>query len=63
MTKILLSIILMFFFTACSSITPNIASKEQKNELIKKANNHNIEAMLLLNKYYDFPQTKEGLYY
>ncbi|MGB5868168.1 MAG: hypothetical protein WBG69_09890 [Arcobacteraceae bacterium] len=46
----------LFLFTTYT----NASEISSKQELIKKANNGNIQAMIELNKIYLFPQTKEG---
>ncbi len=59
--KVAISIFLtLLFLTGCSTLNfqNTVSSKE---ELINKANKGNIKAMIALNKYYKFPETKEGL--
>ncbi|MFY9074485.1 tetratricopeptide repeat protein [Malaciobacter mytili] len=58
--KIAISIFLtLLFLTGCSTLNfqNTVSSKE---ELINKANKGDIKAMIALNKYYKFPETKEG---
>ncbi len=58
--KITISIFLtLLFLTGCSTLNfqNTISSKEI---LINKANKGDIKAMIALNKYYNFPETKEG---
>ncbi len=58
--KIIISVFLSLLLTGCSTLNfqNSVSSKE---ELINKANKGNIKAMIALNKYYKFPETKEGL--
>ncbi len=59
--KIAISIFLtLLLFTGCSTLNfqNTISSKE---ELINRANKGDIKAIVVLNKYYKFPETKEGL--
>ncbi|RXJ86190.1 tetratricopeptide repeat protein [Arcobacter sp. CECT 8985] len=55
-------IIVFLFFTGCSNLNLGTASIDSKKNLIENANNADIGAMADLAKYYNFPQTKEGLY-
>lgn len=63
MRNIILTSFLLLFFTACSTVNLSKGTIEQKDILIKKADNGNIQAMIKLSEHYKFPLTKEGLYY
>lgn len=62
--KILITLITaILFFNGCSNlnlVTPNVPNKQT---LISNAQQGNINAMIELNEYYSFPQTKEGYDY
>lgn len=63
MKAILSTILAVLFFTGCSSLNLSKTSVDSKEQLIQNAQNGDIHAMVMLNKHYKFPQTKEGLYY
>ena len=61
--KTLLFLFILLFFASCASNNVYLKSEKEKNTFIKKANNGDLEAMISLNQYYNFPHTKEGLFY
>lgn len=62
--KILSSILLvLLLFTGCVNTSPENANIEPKQTLINEANSGNTKAILKLVEHYEFPATKEGLYY
>ena len=62
--KILSSLLFItLFFAACTNISSTNRNIDSKEKLIQKSNNGNIPAMLDLVEFYNFPETKEGLYY
>ena len=63
MKNIFLVLFTMIFFAGCSFNNLSKNEVESKSQLIEKANDGDIKAMLDLNEYYSFPQTQEGLYY
>lgn len=63
MKSIISTIFLILFLTGCATTNLTKNSIEPRDNLIQKANNGDIQAMVKLNEYYKFPTTKEGLYY
>ncbi len=63
MKQILSALLVFLFLTGCATNNLPNGSKYSKETLINKANNGDVNAMLELSKYYDFPQTIEGLKY
>lgn len=61
MKKIFFTIFIALFFTACTGQFNLVNDKPLKINLIQKADESDLEAMILLNKYYKYPYTKEGL--
>jgi len=55
--------ITLLLFTGCANLGLNTNKVKPKQELIEDANNGNTKAILALAKNYNFPKTKEGLYY
>ncbi|RXJ89488.1 hypothetical protein CRV01_08405 [Arcobacter sp. CECT 8983] len=63
MKQLLYSILVFIFLTGCATNNFFNGSKYPKETLINQANNGDLNAMLELSKYFDFPQTIEGLQY
>ena len=61
--KTILFLFILLFFASCASNNVYIKNEQNKNSFIEKANNGDLEAMISLNQYYNFPHTKEGLFY
>lgn len=63
MKQLLYSLLVFIFLTGCATNNFSTNSKYSKETLINQANNGNLNAMIELSKYFDFPQTIEGLQY
>lgn len=62
--KFLSSILIaLLFFTGCANLGLNTNKVKPKQELIEDANDGDTEAIIALANNYNFPKTKEGLYY
>lgn len=62
--KYIISILtILFIMTGCTNLSTPDYEKASKATLINSANSGDIEAMIALNKKYNFPETKEGLNY
>ncbi len=62
--KFLSSIVIaLLLFTGCANLGLDTSKVKPKQELIEDANDGDTKAILALAKNYNFPKTKEGLYY